>query len=264
MAVETRAVETRAVETHVFRCLSDNVGILVHDPAGGATAAIDVPDAAAVRTALAERGWRLTDILVTHGHSDHVQGVAELARETGARVVLPRETPEIVGGETRVGEGDRVRVGTLEAEVWDAPGHADDHVVYHFAGEKLVLPGDVLFPMGCGRVFSGDYDTFHRALERLAALPEDTLAHCGHDYTLANAEFASRADPDNPALARRLAEARAAKSEGRLFGSTTIGEERATNPFLRAGEPALAASVGQDGAPASAVFRALREWKNRG
>lgn len=250
------------LETHVFRCLSDNIGILVHDPESGATAAIDVPDAGAVRDALAARGWRLTDILVTHGHPDHVQGVAELVGETGARVVLPRRTPEIVGGEERVGEGDRVRLGGAEAEVWDAPGHADDHVVYHFAGEKLLLPGDVLFPMGCGRVFSGDYDTFWRALERINALPDDTRAHCGHDYTLANARFASRADPDNPQVARRMGEAEVAKNEGRLFGSTTIGEEKATNPFLRAGEPALAASVGKAGAPANEVFRALREWKN--
>lgn len=252
-----------AVETHVFRCLSDNIGVLVRDTATGACASIDAPDAQAVAAALAETGWRLTDILVTHSHADHVQGIPAIVEQTGARVVAPAKA-NLAGAAQAVKEGDTVRVGDLVAEVWETPGHCADHVVYHFAGAKLLLAGDVLFPMGCGRVFGEGYDDLWRALERIAALPADTVAHCGHDYTVANARFALKADPDNAALQARAREAEEKAAAGVLFGSTTIGAETATNPFIRATEPALKASVNMPDAPASAVFRALREWKNRG
>ena len=159
--------------------------------------------------------------------------------------------------------GDTVRVGDLVAEVWETPGHCEDHVTFHFAGEKLLFPGDVLFPMGCGRVFGEGYDDLWRALSRIAALPDETIAHCGHDYTRANARFALAADPDNAALRARAEEAEEKAAAGTLFGSTTVGEEKATNPFVRATEPALARAVDKEGRPASEVFRALREWKNR-
>ncbi|GGK53782.1 hydroxyacylglutathione hydrolase [Salinarimonas ramus] len=250
------------VETHVFRCLSDNIGVLVRDPATGACAAIDVPEAAAVMKALSDTGWTLTDILVTHKHADHVQGIPEVVAATGARVVAPAKGPAIEGTAQSVAEGDTVRVGDLVAQVWETPGHCEDHVTFHFAGAGLLFPGDVLFPMGCGRVFGGGYDDLWRALSRIAALPDETIAHCGHDYTRANARFALAADPDNAELKARAAKAEEMAAAGTLFGSTTVGEEKATNPFMRAGEPALARSVKMEGRPASEVFRALREWKN--
>ncbi|WP_372426438.1 hydroxyacylglutathione hydrolase [Salinarimonas chemoclinalis] len=251
------------VETRVFRCLSDNIGVLVRDPATGACAAIDVPDAAAVLKAAEEAGWRITDILVTHKHADHVQGIPEIVAATGARVVAPAKGPAIAGAAQTVAEGDTVTVGDLVAAVWETPGHCEDHVTFHFAGARLLFPGDVLFPMGCGRVFGEGYDDLWRALSRIAALPDDTVAHCGHDYTRANARFALAADPDNAALQARAREAEEKAAAGVLFGSTSVGEEKATNPFVRATEPALARAVSLEGRPANEVFRALREWKNR-
>lgn len=255
----------RPVETHVFRCLTDNVGVLVRDPETGACASIDVPDADAVLAALRETGWTLTDILVTHKHADHIQGIPAVVAATGARIVAPAEGAPVEGTAQMVAEGDRVRVGSLEAEVWETPGHCADHVTFHFADARLLFPGDVLFPMGCGRVFEENgYDDLWTALARMAALPDDTIAHCGHDYTLSNARFALKAEPDNAALQARLKTAEEMAARGALFGSTTIGEEKATNPFVRSTEPALAKAVGKAGAPPNEVFRALREWKNRG
>ncbi|MCG6121674.1 MAG: hydroxyacylglutathione hydrolase [Microvirga sp.] len=250
---------------HLFRCLQDNVGALIRDPGSRACASVDAPDADAVEAALAQTGWRLTEILVTHGHQDHTQGVAALKQRHGARVVAPAACESVAAiVDVAVREGDEIRVGGLEAEVWETPGHCADHVVFHFGDEKLLVAGDVLFVMGCGRVPGGDYAGLFRALERVRALPDDTQAIVGHDYTLSNARFALKADPDNALLRQRAERAEVEAEEGRLWGMTTIGEEKGTNPFLRAREPALAASVGMAGADPFDVFRALREWKNKG
>jgi hydroxyacylglutathione hydrolase len=251
-------------EIHAFRCLSDNIGVLIRDPATGACAAIDAPEEAAVLAALDARGWRLTDILVTHRHPDHVGGIPGLKARFGCRVVAPTKSGEAVpGADERVGEGDRVRVGGLEAEVWETPGHCDDHISYWFSGEGVLFAGDTIFTLGCGRVLEGPMEVLWDSLQRIAALPEEARVYSGHDYVLSNARFALMADPDNGALQARMAEAETAKREGRFLVPSTIGEERATNPFLRAGEPALARSVNLEGQAPAAVFKALREWKNR-
>lgn len=251
-------------EIHAFLCLDDNIGVLIHDPATGACAAVDAPEEAPILRALEERGWRLTDIIVTHRHADHVQGIAGLKKRTGCRVVAPAKAREAVpDAEVYVAEGDRVRVGSLEAEVWETPGHCSDHIAYWFAADRVLLAGDTLFTLGCGRMLEGTYPEFWRSLERFTALPDDTRVYCGHDYTLSNARFALAADPDNAALKARMGEAEAAKARGTFLIPTTIGAEKATNPFLRAGDPALARAVNQEGAAPVAVFQALREWKNR-
>jgi hydroxyacylglutathione hydrolase len=156
-----------------------------------------------------------------------------------------------------------VHVGGLQAHVWETPGHCVDHVSYWFAADRALFAGDTLFTLGCGRMFEGTYAEFWASLQRLAALPDEARVYCGHDYTLSNARFALAADPDNEALKARAAEAEKAKAEGRFLVPTTIGQEKATNPFLRAGEPALAKSVHKEGAAPVEVFQALREWKNR-
>jgi hydroxyacylglutathione hydrolase len=252
-------------EIHVFRCLDDNIGTLVRDAATDACAAIDAPEEAAVVAALDEKGWRLTDILVTHRHADHVQGIEGLKRRYGGvRVTAPdKARNEVPGADRYVGEGDRVTVGELEAEVWETPGHCRDHIAYWFAADRALFAGDTIFTLGCGRVMESTYADMWTSLERFARLPGDARVYSGHDYVIANARFALAADPDNVALKARAAEAEKAKGEGRFLVPSTIAAEKATNPFLRAREPAVARSVKLEGAEAVAVFQALREWKNR-
>ena len=251
-------------QIHAFRCLDDNIGALIRDAETGACASIDAPEEQAVFAALDRTGWTLTDILVTHRHRDHVQGIEALKRRTGCRVMAPTKAaghvPEM---DLAVREGDIVAVGELRAEAWETPGHCSDHVSYWFASERVIFAGDTLFTLGCGRVLEGPYADLWNSLQRLAALPDEVQVYCGHDYTLANARFALAADPNNQALKQRNTEAEAAKAEDRFLVPTTIGAEKATNPFLRAAEPALARAVNKEGADPLAVFQALREWKNR-
>lgn len=251
------------LDLHVFRTLSDNAGALLHDPASGACAAIDVPDAGETLAAARAKGWTISEIFITHAHHDHTQGVAEVKRATGAKVFGPADAQGSAPVDTVVGEGDAVTLGGERFEVWHTPGHSEGHLSHVGRGAKLALVGDVVFVMGCGRVQPGQMERMWTSLSRLMALPGDMRLLGGHDYTLSNARFAHSVDPQNAALAARFAEAEKAKADGRFWALTTVAEEQATNPFFRAGEPALAAAVGLAGAPAGEVFAALREAKNR-
>lgn len=253
-----------SAEIRVFPCLSDNIGALIHDPATGACAAIDAPEEGPIVQALEETGWRLSDILVTHRHADHVQGITPLKARFGCRVTAPRKAAsEVPFADAYVDEGDTVRVGDLSAHVWETPGHCRDHIAYWFAADQALFAGDTLFTLGCGRVMESPYAEMWNSLSRLAGLPGEARVYSGHDYVISNAKFALAVDPDNAALKARAAEAERAKAEGRFLVPSTLAEEKATNPFLRAGEPALARSVKMEGAAPAAVFQALREWKNR-
>jgi hydroxyacylglutathione hydrolase len=249
-----------------FLCLQDNFGVLVHDPRTGATAAVDAPEAAPILAALAAKDWRLTDILVTHHHADHVQGIAGLrARFPGVRVVGPlREAAKIAAGlDLAVGEGDRVGIGALEAAAIEVPGHTSGHVAYWFMQEEIAFTGDTLFAMGCGRGFEEPAAVLYHSLMKLAALPAGTKVYCGHEYTLANARFALGVDPGNSALRQRALEVARQREAGELTLPTTIALELATNPFLRAEAPEIQASLNMRGAEPAAVFAELRDRKNR-
>lgn len=250
------------LDLHVFRTLSDNAGALLHDPATGACAAVDVPDAGEVLAEAKAKGWTISDIFVTHAHADHTQGVAAVKQATGAKVCGPADAAGSCPLDRSVGEGDTVRFGGDSFEIWHTPGHAPGHLSFVSRDAKLALVGDVVFVMGCGRVQPGQMAAMWTSLSRIMALPGDTRLLGGHDYTLSNARFAAAMEPSNTVLAARLAEAQAAKAEGRFWALTSVAEEAATNPFFRAGEPALAKAVGLAGAPAGDVFAALREAKN--
>jgi hydroxyacylglutathione hydrolase len=251
-------------QIHVFRCLDDNIGALVRDPGTGACAAIDAPEEGPILAALAETGWTLTDILVTHRHHDHIAAVEPLKRRTGCRVVAPAKAREAVpDADAYVQEGDTVLVGDLQAQVWDTPGHCADHISYWFEADRVLFAGDTIFTLGCGRVLEGSYADLWHSLERIASLPDEARIYSGHDYVLSNTRFALAVDPDNGTLKERAAEAERAKAEGRFLVPSTLAAEKAANPFLRAGEPTLAKAVHKEGAGAAEVFQALREWKNR-
>src|ERR1700753_4041088 len=251
-------------ETKVFLCLKDNYGVLVHDPASGATAAIDAPEAAPVEAALAATGWKLTDILVTHHHGDHTAGIAELKRHHHCRVVAPRrEADKIPAVDVEVSEGDTVKVGSLTAEVIETPGHTLGQINYFFPEDKLLFAGDTLFSIGCGRVIEGTPEMMWQSLLKLRALPDDTDIFCGHEYTESNIRFALTIEPDNQDLRARAEEAKREVSAGRATIPTTMGEEKLANVFLRADVPAVAAAVGLAGKPAAEVFAEVRARKNK-
>jgi hydroxyacylglutathione hydrolase len=251
-------------QTYLFPCLKDNFGVLLHDPASGATASIDAPEAAPVEAALAKTGWRLTAILVTHHHADHTQGIGELKARHKCRVVAPRnEAPRIAHVDETVGEGGKVKVGALGSRVIDTPGHTAGHISYFFPADKLAFVGDTLFSIGCGRVIEGNAEMMWQSLLKLRALPDDTQFYCGHEYTDANIRFAKTIEPDNKVLAARAEEVARLTSTGKFTIPATIGAEKAANPFLRADNAEVARSLGLSGSPAWKVFAEIRERKNR-
>ncbi len=251
-------------QTHLFLCLTDNYGVLLHDRETGATAAIDAPEAGPIEAALTATGWRLSDILVTHHHGDHTAGIPELKRLQRCRVVAPRgEAGRIPQVDKTVGEGDTVRVGVLAAHVIDTPGHTAGHISYFFPAEQLVFVGDTLFSIGCGRVIEGDPQMMWNSLVKLRNLPDDTRIYCGHEYTAANIRFARTIEPNNEALAARARQVDQLVAAHKATIPATIGAEKAANPFLRADVPEVAQSVGLGGSPAWKVFAEIRARKNR-
>ncbi len=251
---------------HQFPCLDDNYGVLLHDPETGATATIDVPDAAPVLRALDEKGWALTDILVTHHHADHTQGIPAVQRRfPEARLVGPaKEAGKIGSLDAALAEGDTVTVGALKARILETPGHTSGHIVYWFEAEDLLFAGDTLFALGCGRPFEEPPRVLFHSLMKLAALPGSVEVYCGHEYTQSNARFALGVDGGNDLLVERAREIDALRAKGVPTVPTTIAIERATNPFLRVEEPAIRQAVGLPDADAEDVFAALRDRKNRG
>lgn len=253
-----------AAEIRLFPCLSDNFGYLIHDPASGATASIDAPEAAPVIKALQREGWHLTDILVTHHHADHVGGIAELKQKYDCRVVAPHDkTAAIPEVDERVKQDDTVKIGTLTARVLETPGHTLDHVSYVFDDERALFAADTLFSIGCGRVFEGTYPMMWESLLKLRALPDDMRLYCGHEYTASNVKFALGIEPNNPALQARAKEVDALRAAGKPTIPVLLGEEKKANVFLRADAPEVAAAVGLAGKSAADVFGELRERKNK-
>jgi hydroxyacylglutathione hydrolase len=219
---------------------SDNYIWLVHDPASGETAAVDPGDAAPALAEAERRGWTISQVWNTHWHPDHTGGniaakQAATERGGGCTVSGPGVRP-IAGVDVTLAEGDEIRIGAFVGTVWAIPGHTLDHLALVFERERVAFVGDTLFAMGCGRLFEGTAEQMHASLQRLASLPEGTALYCGHEYTLANAKFAQAAEPNNPAIAARLDAVAKQRSEGKITLPTTVAEERATNPFVRASD----------------------------
>ncbi len=243
--------------------LSDNYIWLAHDPASGATAVVDPAVADAPIQRAAELGWRITHILNTHHHGDHVGGNLEIKAATGCTIVGPRaDAARIPGIDVQVGDGDRYRLGTAEAEVFDVPGHTRGHIAFWFAAGEALFCGDTLFVMGCGRLFEGTPAQMWHSLSKLARLPDATSIYCAHEYTQSNARFALSVEPDNAALRARAAEVDRLRAANQPTVPGTLGQERATNPFLRPGSPGLRRTLHLENAGTVEVFGATRAAKD--
>lgn len=244
-------------------CLADNYAYLAHDAATAATAVIDVPDASAVLNALRGRGWRATHVLITHHHDDHIAGVESLSAATGARVFGARaDAHRLPALEEGLVAGDRIRIGLEEAHVIDVPGHTVGHIAFHFPLSRALFSGDSLMSCGCGRLFEGTPAQMWQSLSNMATLPDDTLVYSGHEYTASNIRFAQSVDPDNAALADRAARVAALRAQGLPTLPVSLAEERATNPFLRATDPAMKRRLGMPDASDADCFAELRARKD--
>jgi hydroxyacylglutathione hydrolase len=244
---------------HQFACLSDNYGFLIRDEATGKTACIDTPDSAAILRELDDLGWELDFIFNTHWHPDHAGGNADIKIITGCSIVGPQEVTRVAPLDREVGGGDTVELGETTFQVIESGGHTLGHIAFFDAADRIAFVGDTLFALGCGRLFEGTPEQMWDSLQRLAALPDDTKVYCAHEYTASNARFALSVD-DSAALKSRAETIFAARERGEWTVPTTIGLEKATNPFLMA--PALAGRVGAAGEPDARAFAAVRTAKD--
>jgi hydroxyacylglutathione hydrolase len=215
--------------------LSDNYIWLIHDADSLETVVVDPADADPVLEAAEERGWQITQIWNTHWHPDHVGGNLAIRDATGARVTAPAAEEAKIGHiDHAVAEGDKALLGKIGAEVWEVPAHTAGHIAYHLPDAGVIFVGDTLFAMGCGRLFEGTPEQMYAAMRRFEGLPDETSVYCAHEYTLSNGRYAAHAEPENGDVADRLKAVMAARAKGEATVPTTIGAERATNPFLRA------------------------------
>ena len=246
---------------------NDNYIWLLYDEESRQAFVVDPGDAAPVLATLRERQLELAGILITHHHLDHVGGL-EILRKEYQPVVYGPQNPAISGIDHRLSAGDSADVLGRQFEVLEVPGHTLDHIAYFSAGEQpLLVCGDTLFAGGCGRVFEGTHPMMHASLQRLAALPPATRVYCAHEYTLANLAFASAVEPDNLALAERVAAARASRERDEPTVPSELGLELATNPFVRCDTPELQKSLKsqgkwREGETAEQVFATVRSWKD--
>ncbi len=251
------------IEVRQIPVLRDNYIYLARDPATGVCAAIDPAVAGPVLDTLAKLDWRLTHILNTHHHHDHVGGNIELKRATGCTIVgNAADAARIPGIDVRVADGDTFALGKRAAKVIAVSGHTIGHIAYWFADDAVLFCGDTLFALGCGRLFEGTPAQMWHSLSRLRALPPETRVYCAHEYTEANAAFALSIDPSNPALVERAASIRARRRRGEPTVPSTLDEERRTNPFLRADEAALAKAAGLTGQDPVSIFADIRKRKD--
>jgi len=252
-----------AVQIEQFMCRSDNFGVLMRDPETGDVALVDAPEEKPILEAIERTGWTPKLLLITHHHADHVEANLALKERFGLRIVGPEaEQDRIPGIDETVREGSTVGFGNEDIRVMETPGHTAGHVSYYLPQSGVVFAADTLFALGCGRLLECPPPVMYESLKRLSDLPPDTVVYCGHEYTLANARFALTVDPDNKVLQERAKKIEALRAEDRMTLPTTIGEELATNPFLRWSDPAIRRNLGMEQAASDEVFAEIRRRKD--
>lgn len=251
------------LEIEVFLCRSDNFGVLIHDTETGLTASIDAPEEGPIVNALTKRGWKLSHIFTTHHHHDHVDANLALKERFGCKIIGPRdEAIAIPGLDQAYSDGDTFDFAGRKVEVILTPGHTAGHICYHIPQEKLLFAADTLFAMGCGRLFERPALDMWASFQKLMQLPDDTSVYFGHEYTQSNSTFALTVDPSNTALEKRHQEVLAKRAAGGFTIPTTIGLEKATNPYMRVNDSELRAHLGLQDASDAEVFAEIRKRKD--
>lgn len=251
------------LEIVTIPCLSDNYAFLAHDAASGETALVDAPEAGPVLDALKTRGWRLSHVLLTHHHWDHVDALPDILAAHPAKVIgAAADARRLPALDLAVSEGDSFTLGGEEVQVLDVSGHTVGHIAFYLPASDTVFTADSLMALGCGRLFEGTPEQMWSSLGKLAALPGRTLVCSGHEYTQSNARFALTIEPGNAALQARCAEIDAAREKGTPTVPSLLQLEMDTNPFLRAGEASVKQALGMEGIADAAVFAEIRKRKD--
>jgi len=251
------------IELVTIPCLSDNYAYLCHDAETKQTLLIDLPEARPILAALDRRDWDLNEIFLTHHHDDHIAGVAEILRNHDAKVTgAAADRDRLPNLDRAVKEGDTVSLGAESGTVWDVSGHTVGHIALYFEASKLVFTADSLMACGCGRLFEGTAEQMWASLCKYAQCPDETLVCSGHEYTLSNVKFAASVDPDNANLQRRISYTASARASNQPTVPSTMGLERATNPFLRPNSPEIRTILGMQTQTDAEVFAEIRRRKD--
>ena len=251
------------LEILTIPCLADNYAFLLRDQATGKVALVDAPESYPIQAALKEKGWKLDMVLLTHHHYDHVDGLPELVEEYHPQVIGAKaDAHRLPALDLALNEGDTFNLGKSEGQVIDVSGHTIGHIAFHFPTANAVFTADSLMALGCGRLFEGTPEMMWASLSKLAALPSDTIVYSGHEYTASNAKFALTIEPENAALQARVQDITTKRNAGIPTVPSTLAEERATNPFLRAHLPETKSAVGMVDATDVEVFAAIRKQKD--
>lgn len=256
------SLEPVSLEVLTIPCLSDNYAYAIHNAATGQTAVVDAPEAGPIQESLRARNWQLTDILITHHHHDHIGAVAALRRPDVRVVGALADAHRLPELDLAVSEGEAFEVCGTACQVMDVSGHTVGHIAFYLPDAAHVFTADSLMALGCGRLFEGTADQMWASLQKLAALPPETVVCSGHEYTSSNGEFALTVDPENAALISRVSEVRKKRAENQATVPSTLSVELSTNPFLRAADRALRAHIGMQDAEDAEVFAEVRRRKD--
>lgn len=245
-------------------CLDDNYAFVLGNPATGEAAVVDVPQAGPINATLERTGWRLTQVLLTHHHWDHIDGLPDLNGADQAQIIgAAADAHRLPPLSLAVADGDTITLCGEDAQVFDVSGHTIGHIAVYLPTSGIAFTADSLMAMGCGRLFEGTPAQMWDSLQKLRALPDDTLICSGHEYTASNAAFAASLEQDNAELNARIADINSLRAAGKFTVPSRLGLEKRTNPFLRADDPALMAAVGMTGADPADVFAEIRGRKDR-